>query len=168
MYFLTIEIENSNLLFEGGKQYINSITSLNSELTLGDQVQFFSTLQGDIQTVVKAPYQFYVTDNHLFVDAFTLELSHGQYSFDDISINNSGRITHVLPGEVEPLNSVYRGITLNIQNKLYIDENSSIDVSKKGFAVELSSDYTAFSNHGGSYGGTGGSLDSSTLITSRY
>ncbi|MBY6189644.1 fibronectin type III domain-containing protein [Microbulbifer agarilyticus] len=88
---------------------------------------------------------FTAANNELVVDGITLELSQ-DYSFDSITVQNSGKITTPVASDV-----FTAGITLNATD-FYVGSNSYIDVSGKGSLPSSEVGYKS----GGSYGGLGG------------
>ncbi|MCX2836490.1 hypothetical protein, partial [Microbulbifer thermotolerans] len=123
------------------------ITFINSEVVLKEGVHLGSTISGNgyNSVYIKAEGDFTTADNNLVVDGYTLELPQ-DYSFDSITIKNSGKIT-----TPEASDTFTSDITLTANN-FYISSNSYIDVSDKGRLPEEGEHWKS----GGSYGGLGG------------
>ncbi|MCX2784377.1 LamG domain-containing protein, partial [Microbulbifer thermotolerans] len=124
-----------------------SIFIRNARAIIEDETYINAAISGSgyNSAYVSAEGAFFVANNNLVVDGYTLELSQ-DYSFDSITVKNSGKITTPVASD-----TFTSGITLSATD-FYISSNSYIDVSAKGHLPEEGEHWKS----GGSYGGPGG------------
>ncbi|MCX2802078.1 fibronectin type III domain-containing protein [Microbulbifer thermotolerans] len=156
---IPIYFEDLRIIIDESVNLSTPLSFKDAVVTLKDGVHLGSAISGNGygSVYVKSEGDFTVANNNLVVDGYTLELPQ-DYSFDSITVKNSGKIT--TPAASGTFTS---GITLTA-NDFYISSNSYIDVSSKGRLPEEGEHWKS----GGSYGGLGGVDPTTGTVASTF